>query len=236
MTAGSQQETGAHSRTPCILLVLEIQVRHPPRHPSSLQSVEPAKLCQAQGHSKGPCSQAASSLFSVCMRNRQKSNEESECDQGQEGKTTERWVGFHWVLRDEVSGRRHWTAAGEKEAGEKCPRKNTHKSVPWGQLSTCEELKGSKHHLVPQQRLPEGRVRDARDLGSHTWTDASCQQRTLWGFKWRSDTTGVHFRTFVAVTWGRQGTGEGGVQGRLGLHSEFSVIQSSGSVSKQVNE
>lgn len=49
--------------------------------------------------------------------------------------------------------------------------------------------------------------------------DASCQRRTLWGFKWRSDTTGVHFRTFVDVTWGRRGNGEG----HLGLHSEFSV-------------
>lgn len=36
-----------------------------------------------------------------------------------------------------------------KKLEKKCPRKNTHKSVPWGQLSTSEELKGSEHHLVP---------------------------------------------------------------------------------------
>lgn len=63
----------------------EMQVRCP----SSIQPVTPAKLCQAQGHSKGPCSQAVSGLFSVCKRDRQKSNGKLECGQCQEGKTTE---------------------------------------------------------------------------------------------------------------------------------------------------
>lgn len=35
----------------------------PPRNPFST-----CRLCQAQGYSQGPCSQAASSLFSVCIR------------------------------------------------------------------------------------------------------------------------------------------------------------------------
>lgn len=149
MAAGSQRETGPHSRTPCVLSVLDMQVRLP-QDTSSLQSVEPAKLCQPQGHSEGPCSQAASSLFSVCIRNRQKSNGESECGQGQEGKTTERWVGFHWVLRDEISRRRHWTAAGEREAGTQKLEKNVPgKTHTEDQLSTSEELEGSEHPLVP---------------------------------------------------------------------------------------
>lgn len=78
---GHSRGTGLLSKAPRIPLVVKMKVRHP----SSVQAAVPARL---PGTAK-ICSQAASSLFSICIGDRQKSNRDSECSQCQDGSRAE---------------------------------------------------------------------------------------------------------------------------------------------------